>query len=417
MATIKSKNGYREIQFFNKARKRRSYYAGKITKRDAERIANRIESIVACQIQGIAITDPDLNKWIRDLEDSAHDKLAKLEVVTARQTPKEIPTLREFADRYRLGHNGKPGTKEQLKISFNNLCDFFPLKRVNEVSQGDAEDYRRHLEKTLAENTVRRRIGRAKQLFNSAIKHRHIDSNPFADEVSTVGANEKRQVFIEQETIEHLIRSLDCESLRVIVALSRYAGCRTHETLIQRWEDVDWSGGSILIRSEKNPPVRYVPLFPELRRHLLRAKEMAPPGSTMIQNRYLPGANPCTTLKKKIISSGIKPWPKLLQNLRASRETELMAKYPAKDATAWIGNSVAVANKHYAMKLQASFAQAIIEGATPQITPQSVQNRARLTELKKGGVLENTEKDAIILDLSCLVGDQSYPARTRTLND
>ena len=34
-----------------------------------------------------------------------------------------------------------------------------------------------------------------------------------------------------------------------------------------------------------------------------------------------------------------------LQNLRASRETELMAKYPAKDATAWIGNSVAVANK------------------------------------------------------------------------
>ena len=94
-----------------------------------------------------------------------------------------------------------------------------------------------------------------------------------------------------------------------------------------------------------------------------------------------------------------------------------MAKYPAKYATAWIGNSVAVANKHYAMKLQASFAQAIIEGATPQITPQSVQNRGRLTETKKGGVLENNEKDAIILNLSCLVGDQSYPARTRTLND
>ena len=31
--------------------------------------------------------------------------------------------------------------------------------------------------------------------------------------------------------------------------------------------------------------------------------------------------------KEEIISSGIKPWPKLLQNLRASRETELMAKY------------------------------------------------------------------------------------------
>ena len=86
---------------------------------------------------------------------------------------------------------------------------------------------------------------------------------------------------------------------------------------------------------------------------------MAPPGATMIQNRYRPGANPTTTLRKKIVAAGLKPWPKLLQNLRASRETELMAKYPAKDAVAWIGNSVAVANKHYAMKLKPSFARAI----------------------------------------------------------
>jgi hypothetical protein len=63
------------------------------------------------------------------------------------------------------------------------------------------------------------------------------------------------------------------------------------------------------------------------------------------------------------------PWPKLMQNLRATRETELLAHYPAKDVTRWLGNSPQVANRHYAMTLQASFDQAIVKGAAiPEVT-------------------------------------------------
>ena len=245
--------------------------------------------------------------------------------------------------------------------------------------------------------------------------------------LASVGASEERQPFIEQETIDHLIRSLICEDLKIIVALARYGGCRTHETLIHRWEDVDWVKGTILIRSTKNPPVRVVPLFPELRCHLMRAKEMASKGATLIQNRYRPGLNPGTNLTKKIIEAGITPLPKLIQNLRASRETELLAKYPAKDATAWIGNSIAVANKHYAMTLKPSFEQAVAEGAspTPHKAPQTVQDQGR--QDKKGDpptlgeIAIDSGKDGIRLDLSSLVpslgNDENYPARTRTLND
>lgn len=53
-------------------------------------------------------------------------------------------------------------------------------------------------------------------------------------------------------------------------------------------------------------------------------------------------------------------WPKLIQNLRA---TELLAHYPAKDVTSWLGNSPDVANKHYAMTMQASFDRAVVDGA------------------------------------------------------
>jgi len=33
----------------------------------------------------------------------------------------------------------------------------------------------------------------------------------------------------------------------------------------------------------------------------------------------------------------------------ASRETELLARFPSKDVSAWLGNSVPVALRHYAM--------------------------------------------------------------------
>ena len=43
----------------------------------------------------------------------------------------------------------------------------------------------------------------------------------------------------------------------------------------------------------------------------------------------------------------MKPWPKLWQNLRSTRETELADQFLAHVAAARIGNSVAVAVKHY----------------------------------------------------------------------
>ena len=54
-------------------------------------------------------------------------------------------------------------------------------------------------------------------------------------------------------------------------------------------------------------------------------------------------------------------WPKLWHNLRASRETELMREYDLATVCKWIGNSPAVAAKHYAMSvdLNADFAKAV----------------------------------------------------------
>src|SRR5262249_42219374 len=56
--------------------------------------------------------------------------------------------------------------------------------------------------------------------------------------------------------------------------------------------------------------------------------------------------------------AGLKPWPKLFQNMRATRETELAQDYPLHVVCEWIGNSKAVATKHYLQVTDADFAKA-----------------------------------------------------------
>jgi len=46
--------------------------------------------------------------------------------------------------------------------------------------------------------------------------------------------------------------------------------------------------------------------------------------------------------------AGIMQWPKLVHNLRVSRQIELLAEFPAKDVCHWLGNTQAVAMRHYA---------------------------------------------------------------------
>ena len=72
----------------------------------------------------------------------------------------------------------------------------------------------------------------------------------------------------------------------------------------------------------------------------------------------MPNANLRTQLQRIIRRAGLKPWPKLFHNLRATRETELAEEYPLHVVCAWIGNSKAIAAKHYLQVNDAHFEQA-----------------------------------------------------------
>ena len=67
-------------------------------------------------------------------------------------------------------------------------------------------------------------------------------------------------------------------------------------------------------------------------------------------------------MTKIIRRAGLDPWPKLWQNLRASRQTELEEQFPSHVVCQWMGNSQQVARKHYLQVTDEHYAEAV-EGA------------------------------------------------------
>jgi len=173
--------------------------------------------------------------------------------------------------------------------------------------------------------------------------------------------------------IEKVIEVCPDEEWQLIIALSRYGGLRCpSEHLNLKWGDVDWEHNRVTIQSPKTEhhaggESRVIPLFPELRPYLEALffdEERA--GTEYIITRYRDrNTNLRSQLLRIIKRAGVKPWPKLFHNLRASRQTELTARFPLHVVCEWIGNSAPIADKHYLQVTDDHYADAVTT-ATPK---------------------------------------------------
>ncbi len=67
----------------------------------------------------------------------------------------------------------------------------------------------------------------------------------------------------------------------------------------------------------------------------------------------LPGYNPHTQFVRLIERAGLNPWPKVWQNLRSTRETELLKDFPIHVVCGWIGNTERIARRYYLQTTEA----------------------------------------------------------------
>jgi len=366
-------NGCRTLQFIGADRKRKSIRLGKVSAKAGESIKAKVESILAASYSQQS-WDPETSAWIGKLDPKLYDKLAAAGLLPKRGQA-EAATLGEFLDGYIASRTDvKPGTATVFQQTKKYMLEFFDAKiLLADITTSDANKWRRWLAaappdgKGLAENTVRRRCGIARQFFREAVEARKLAENPFGKMKGiAVGDNRSRDYFITREEADKVLQACPSNEWRLIFALSRYGGLRCpSEHLGLTWRDVNWEQERITVRSPKTEHVagresRVIPLFPELRPYLTEAFEAAEDGAQFVIAQHRgSNVNLRTQLIRIIGDAGRKPWPKLFQNLRASRATELAADYPAHVAAEWLGHSTMIAQKHYWRTTDADFEKAL----------------------------------------------------------
>ena len=378
----------RRIQFVDGNRQRKSIRLGNVPAKAAQSILARVESLSAAAISQTS-WDAETAAWVGKLDAMLYDKLAKVGLLPKRAEV-EKATLGPFVANYIAGRSDVKGTTtESYRSVERNLVAYFGAdKPLSAISAGDADDWRRWLASSegLAENTIRRRCGFAKNFFRAAVRKKLLTDSPFADMKDlAVRANRARDYFVTREDAAKVLAACPDGEWRLIFALSRFGGLRCpSEHLSLRWQDIDWATGLMNVRSPKTQhheghESRQVPIFPELMPHLQAAWDAAPEGSEFVIGRYRGSdTNLRTSLEKIIIRAGLTPWPKLYQNLRATRATELAAEYPSHVAAEWLGHSTQVAQKHYWRVTDADVQKALTMVTGPVQNPvQSATEMAR----------------------------------------
>ena len=391
MASISNDpNGRRRILFIGADGKRRSIRLGKVSLRYAESVKVKVEDLVSADITGHAPAD-ETARWLAGLDSELYDKLARVGLAKTR----EVATLGAFTRSY---IDGRVDIKNSTKISLGQarryLLDCFSQDRqLRSVTTGDAEDFRMELiRRGLADNTVRRAVGRGRQFFRSAMRRGLIQTNPFDGIAASVRANPHRFYFLSRTDAQKVLNHCPDVEWKLIFALARFGGMRCpSEILALTWEDVNWEHNRIRVPSPKTAhheggASRMIPLFPELRPLLLEAFEQAEAGAQQVITRYRrDNANLRTQLKRIINRAGLEPWPKLFQNLRSTRETELAEDFPIHVVCKWIGNSQPVAAEHYLQLTDEHFERAVC--AKPTTSAEAAHNAAQhIAEATRNGV-------------------------------
>ncbi len=409
---VKDSNGRKRILFFNADRERKTIRLGKATMQQAAAVKLRIESLIAAKINGTA-PDDDTSRWVASIGDDLHDKLAGNGLVSPREKAKEV-TLAAFLNGYIAKRSDvKAGTTTVYGHTRRCLVEYFGAdKPLIEITIADAKDWRRWLGQPknadepakggqgLSDNTVRRRCGIARQFFADAVEQRLIAENPFGRMKGvSVRANKSRYHFVDRDVAEQVLAACPDAQWRLLFALSRYGGLRCpSEHLGLRWGDIDWERCRITVRSPKTEhhegkAERIIPLFPELRLHLQAVldelledfdpKEKRLSEQPVITRYRDRNCNLRTQLCKIIRRAGLNPWPKLFQNLRSTRETELAEEFPMHVVCEWIGNSQAVAAKHYLQTTDEHFAKAAQNAAHNTTQPVGTGRQRVGTRMRK----------------------------------
>jgi integrase len=393
MASVSTNaKGLRRILFHDADGKRRCVYLGRMAKKAAEDVRDRIDELLARRAAGLELT-VELEAWARDLSDEFHEKLEAAGLVDPRKAT-STRTVGGLLDKFLSTQLVKASTHKSYKQTLDSLREFLGTDTlVRAVTAERAAEWRKHIatqtenvakkrttaDNTLSPATVAKRVNVARVVFNRAVEWGIIATSPFASLTPGSQVNEANEVQVPREWTARILEACPSSKWRLVYGLARLAALRIPSELVDlSWADVDWDRGRLTVNASKTEHhgaghgIRLVPICPELMRLLEEHFEQAQDGAVAVFPDITAQTNLGTSMRKIIAKAGLVPWVRLFDNCRASCENDWADELPAHVVEKWTGHSGAVARKHY-LRAQDHHFETVVSGSVRRDAPDDAR--------------------------------------------
>ena len=352
------------IQFMTLDKKRAKIRLGKCDERSAAGVQLHVERLIEARDLRQPIFSETV-QWLTAINDKVPERLCKVGLCEPRSnaaTAIDVDTLVENHIK-RRENEVKPGTLAIFREAKDKLNRYIGGRRsVRSLTLADGLSFKEQMLRDYSKAYTAKMIYISRQIFKVAVQLKLLEANPFAGVKAPSQVNRARQKFVPAEIIQKVLDAETDPQRALVYALARFGGFRIPSELVKlRWADLDFSTGKMLVHSPKTEhhedcATRYVPIFPELVPYFNAMRAVADEDEERVVPRFgWKSKNLRTQLFKTLERLNIEPWPKLFQNLRSSRETELAKQFPLHLVCAWIGNSPDVARDHYLQILDEDF--------------------------------------------------------------
>lgn len=192
--------------------------------------------------------------------------------------PKEVVTLRVFADEYSslIKQNRSHAYYLSVKNSLKHLTDFFGAQRsIQSIGLKDVESLITHLQQRVTKG-YRVYVRTLKAAFNKAIDWGYVKENYFL-KVKLPKKQKVNPAYIDERQLLLICKKIDVEIVREISILGFYTGMRLNELVNLTWRNVDLTEKIITVGDEnfitKGRNQRYIPICDEALTSILSQRE------------------------------------------------------------------------------------------------------------------------------------------------
>lgn len=152
----------------------------------------------------------------------------------------------------------------------NYLRPRFSSKKPEDISQLDIDRLRTHLLKQKKPQTVKHILALLRRIINFGVREKMCAKLNFIIHMPKI--DNRKTAILTPDEIERLLNAIDADqNLQIanIMKLSLFTGMKRGELFRLKWNDIDFSGGSITIRDSNGKPEQKIPLNDRARQILV----------------------------------------------------------------------------------------------------------------------------------------------------